>query len=358
MKCYTSIMLLYIHIPFCDSKCSYCSFNSYVDKFHLKTDYMLALQKQLTYELERFSATPKCIETLFIGGGTPSTVSPELYQPIFSLLQPYLSDDAEITSEANPNSATPQWLQGMYDLGVNRISFGVQSFNDEKLKFLARAHKSSDAVKAIKTARQIGFNHLSLDLIYATAMDTKELLEHDLDVAFSLPIDHLSAYALTIEEGTPFATTPEVANEKLSLTTWFIEAIKSRGFDQYEISNFGTYQSKHNLGYWQYKDYIGLGSGAVGFLKDRRLYPTSSVEAYITNPLEISTELLDDEEIKMEKIFLGLRSTVGVDLDILSMDEKQRADLLVSEKRVRFKQGRYYNDDFLLSDELALFITT
>ncbi len=350
-------MLLYIHIPFCDSKCSYCSFNSYVDKFHLKTDYMQALQKQLLYELERFNALAKSIETLFIGGGTPSTVNPELYKPIFSLLQPYLADDAEITFEANPNSATPQWLQGMYELGVNRISFGVQSFNDEKLKFLARAHQSSDAIKAVETAKKIGFDHLSLDLIYATAMDTKELLQHDLDIALSLPIDHLSAYALTIEEGTPFASTPEVANEKLALTTWFLKSIKSHRFGQYEISNFGTYRSKHNLGYWQYKDYIGLGSGAVGSLKGTRFYPTSSVEAYIADPLEITVEQLDDEAIKTEKVFLGFRSIVGVDPDILTLEEKKQADLLVGEKKLRFEQGRYYNDDFLLSDELVLFIT-
>ena len=349
-------MLLYIHIPFCDSKCSYCSFNSYVDKFALRESYMQALMHQLQFELERFEAKPGAIETLFIGGGTPSTVAPDLYRPIFEQLRPYLAEGAEVTSEANPNSATPEWLEGMRALGVNRISFGVQSFNDEKLKLLARAHRGDDALKAVKNAARAGFEHISIDLIYATACDTKALLAHDLETAFSLPIDHLSAYALTIEEGTPFAATPEMAKEKLELTQWLFGRIQEAGFEQYEISNFGRYRSVHNLGYWQYKPYIGLGCGAVGFLRDTRYYPLTSVEAYIADPLDIREELLSAEEMKSERLFLGLRSIVGVDAAELLPEERQRADLLVEEEKLRFSAGRYYNPDYLLSDELTLFI--
>lgn len=349
-------MLLYIHIPFCDSKCSYCSFNSYVDKFHLKTMYMQALGHQLDRELERFGAEPGSIETLFIGGGTPSTVSPELYVPLFETLRPYLADDAEITSEANPNSASETWLRGMHALGVNRISFGVQSFDDAKLKLLARAHKSGDAIDAVHTASQVGFTHLSIDLIYATALDTFALLERDLDLAFSLPIDHLSAYALTIEEGTPLARRPESAHEQLDQTTWLFDRIKAHGFEQYEISNFGTYRSRHNMGYWRYSDYIGLGSGAVGFLKDRRFYPNTSVEGYIDDPLFVTTETLDAEAIRTERIFLGLRSCIGLDAALLTPPESARATLLGEEGKLRLENGYFYNTDYLLSDELALFI--
>ncbi len=316
---------------------------------------MKALLIQLKYELKRFKAEEKSIETIFIGGGTPSTVRPELYRPIFELLNPYIKDDAEITSEANPNSATSEWLEGMYDLGVNRISFGVQSFNDEKLKKLGRAHRAVDASSALLRAKEAGYRHLSLDLIYAVDGDTKELLAHDLQEAFKLPIDHLSAYALTIEEGTPFAATPDVANEKLALTEWFLQSIKTH-FPSYEISNFGNYRSKHNLGYWEYKDYIGLGSGAVGFLKDTRFYPTKDVQAYIDNPLDIQSENLSEASIKIEKIFLGLRSIVGVSEKILTSQESKNAQLLVTENKLRYKNGRFYNDDYLLSDELALFI--
>lgn len=317
---------------------------------------MEALYKQLSFELQRFEATKNSIETLFIGGGTPSTVPPLLYRKIFELIQPYLVQDAEITTEANPNSATKEWLHGMYTLGVNRVSFGVQSFDANKLKLLNRAHSPQQAQEAILHAKEVGFKNISLDLIYATYGDTKELLEHDLQTAFSLPINHLSAYALTIEEATPFEKKPHMAKEQLSLTEWFFQKIKEHGFTQYEISNFGSYQSKHNKGYWEYKEYIGAGSGAVGKLGNRRFYPTKGVEAYIENPLDIDAEHLSQEDQKTEKIFLGLRSSIGVATEILTHEEHRRAMLLVEEKKLSFLENRFYNPDYLLSDEIALFL--
>jgi len=351
-------MLLYIHIPFCDSKCSYCAFNSYVDKFHLKRDYMVSLKKQLSFELERFEAKENSIETLFIGGGTPSTISPQLYSALFKLIKPYLREDAEITSEANPNSATKEWLEGMYALGVNRISFGVQSFNEAKLKLLNRAHTPQMAQNAIEEAYRIGFKNISLDLIYATKGDTKELLKYDIKTAFSLPINHLSAYALTIEEGTAFEKKPQMAQEHLELTEWIIQTIKEHGFEQYEISNFGTYHSRHNLGYWEYKDYIGAGAGAVCKKERERFYPNPEIESYIANPLKMRIESLEDADIRLEKIFLGFRSCVGVKKELLTDEEKIRASILKKEKKLLYKEGVFYNPDYLLADELALFLTS
>ena len=351
-------MLLYIHIPFCDSKCSYCAFNSYVDKFHLKLEYMIALKTQLQDELQRFNAKEQSIETVFIGGGTPSTVSPELYAPIFELLKPFLHDNLEITSEANPNSATEEWLEGMKNLGVNRISFGVQSFNKEKLKILNRAHSPEQAITAINEAYHVGFKNISLDLIYATLGDTKELLLHDINTAFELPINHISAYALTIEEGTAFESKPQMSAEQLSLTSWIFQTIQERGFKQYEISNFGTYNSAHNLGYWTYKDYMGVGCGAVGKLKNQRFYPSSILEEYIKNPCEVKIETLSEEDIKIEKIFLGLRSSVGISASLLDKQELERANLLVDEKKLFKKKDVFYNEDYLLADEIALFISS
>jgi oxygen-independent coproporphyrinogen-3 oxidase len=319
---------------------------------------MQALLKQLDFELKRFSVKKRSIETVFIGGGTPSTIEPMLYESIFKSLKPYLQDNIEITSEANPNSATKEWLEGMFALGVNRISFGVQSFNDEKLKLLNRAHNSKAAINAVKDAKEIGFKNLSLDIIYGVAGDTPKLIENDLNIAFSLPINHISAYALTIEEGTPFQKTPQMSHEKLEMTQNLFQSITCKGFKQYEISNFGSYQSKHNIGYWEHKDYIGLGSGAVGFLKDTRYYPTPSLESYIRNPLDLYEEKLTAEDIKIEKIFLGLRSLIGVQKDILNIKEQNRADLLLKERKLTCKKSIYYNSDYLLSDELALFITT
>ena len=350
-------MLLYIHIPFCDSKCHYCSFNSYVDKFHLKKAYMHALLEQLQHELERFEAKKESIETLFIGGGTPSTISPELYEPIFATIAPFMIEDAEITSEANPNSATKEWLEGMRALGVNRISFGVQSFDEKKLRILNRTHSPKQAIDAVENAFKVGFEHISLDLIYAVLGDTKELLHHDLAQAFSLPIDHLSAYALTIEENTPFAKKPQMSKEQLPQTKWLFEEIKKHGFPQYEISNFGRYQSRHNLGYWHYKEYIGAGAGAVGKKGDTRLYPQSDIEAYIKNPARVQTEKLSFEDMKFEQIFLGLRSEVGVDNALLDDAERKQAEILTAEGKLEYKEGRYFNSDFLLADEIALFLS-
>ena len=327
-----------------------------MDKFDTREDYMKALTIQLRFELKRFNAKENSIETLFIGGGTPSTVMPELYQPIFKLLKPYLQENAEITTEANPNSATKEWLKGMHDLGVNRVSFGVQSFNADKLKALNRAHNPQQAKDAILHADRLGFTHISLDLIYNYQNDTKALLLNDIETAFSLPIDHISAYELTIEDGTKFSATPEVRQEDENLAFFVTNMIEKRGFKAYEISNFGTYQSRHNKGYWEIKDYIGAGAGAVGFLKERRFYPTTGIESYIDNPLDITEERLTKEELLTEKIFLGLRSSIGIEKTSLSADMQQKANLLCEEKKLRSNNTHYYNDNFFIADELSLYI--
>ncbi len=317
---------------------------------------MKALHQQLSFELKRFDAKAQSVETLFIGGGTPSTVVPELYAPIFELLHPYLKKNAEITTEANPNSATKEWLEGMKNLGVNRVSFGVQSFNAQKLKALNRAHNPQQAKDAILYAKKLGFEHLSLDLIYNYQGDTKALLLADIKEAFSLPIDHISAYELTIEVGTKFSTTPEVRQEDENLAFFVTQEIEERGFKAYEISNFGTYQSQHNKGYWELKNYIGAGAGAVGFLKDKRYYPQTNIDAYVSNPLHINEEPLTSDELLTEKIFLGLRSSVGIKKSLLSDKMIEKANLLCKKKKLLCDATHYYNNNFFLSDELALYI--
>ena len=317
---------------------------------------MQALHKQLFFELERFDAKKDSIESLFIGGGTPSTIDPELYKPIFELLQPYLKENIEVTSEANPNSAGKEWLKGMHDLGVNRVSFGVQSFDEDKLKALNRAHNPQQAKDAILYAKEIGIRHISLDLIYNYQGDTKKLILNDINTALSLPIDHISAYELTIEDGTKFSATPEVRQENENLAFYVTEQIEQRGFKSYEISNFGTYQSQHNKGYWQIKDYIGAGAGAVGFLKDRRFYPTTGIEAYIANPLAATEEVLTADELLTERVLLGLRSCIGVEKASLSEEMLEKAEFLCKEKKLMFSDTHYHNENFFLSDEFALYI--
>lgn len=349
-------MLVYLHIPYCDSKCYYCSFNSYVDKFDTRHAYMSALYQQLCFELKRFHPEKESIKTLFIGGGTPSTIAPQLYAPLFELLNPYLKKDAEITIEANPNSATKSWLGGMKALGVNRISFGVQSFNADKLKALNRAHSPQQAKKAVLCAKALGFEHLSLDLIYNYKGDTKTLLGRDIQEAFSLPIDHISAYELTIEEGTVFSNTPQVRQENDDLAFFVSGEIQKKGFLQYEISNYGTHQSEHNKGYWRHENYIGAGAGAVGFLKDRRFYPQKDVEAYIRDPLKIKEELLSEEEMLTEKIFLGLRSNIGIHSAVLTPNMHKKALFLAQENKLVCKNEIFYNPNYFLSDSLALYL--
>jgi len=317
---------------------------------------MQALHTQLIFELERFEAKENSIETLFIGGGTPSTVDPSLYAPIFKLLQPYLQKNAEITTEANPNSASKEWLKGMHDLGVNRVSFGVQSFDEKKLKALNRAHNPQQAKDAIRHAHDLGIKHLSLDLIYNYKGDSKDLILKDINIAFSLPIDHISAYELTIEDGTKFSATPEVKQENENLAFYVTEQIEKRGFKSYEISNFGTYQSKHNKGYWQIKDYIGAGAGAVGFLKDRRFYPSTDIESYIANPLAITEEVLRADELLTERVLLGLRSSIGVEKASLSEEMLKKAEFLCKKKKLSSSDTHYHNENYFLSDELALYI--
>lgn len=316
---------------------------------------MKAVVEQLHFELKKFNYEP--IETIFIGGGTPSTIAPELYIELFNVIKEYLENECEITVEANPNSATLEWLDGMQKLGVNRVSFGTQSFNDEKLKLLGRSHRASDAINAIKNASKVGFEHISLDLIYNVDGDTLELIKEDLQTSFSLPIDHISAYSLIIEEHTVFEKKEQMSKESEEITEYLFRTIKEHGFEHYEISNFGKYHSKHNIGYWKYKDYMGVGAGAVGFLKDERYYPLEDILSYIKTPLQQRIECLSEEDILIEKIFLGLRSYVGFSKEILTSEQLDRATLLVKEKKLLFKNDTFYNTNYLISDEIALFLT-
>ena len=353
-------MLLYIHIPFCDSKCFYCAFNSYTDRFHLKHEYMNALKKQLRNNLDNYVIKDnKKIETVFIGGGTPSTIKAFEYEEIFEMIKPHLEEFAEITTEANPNSASYEWLQSMKNLGVNRVSFGVQSFDNDKLKFLGRAHNSNSAIKAIQNAKEIGFKGINCDIIYGVQNDTMESMKKDFDTAFSLPITHLSAYSLTIEEGTKFFDRSSVKIDDEELSYEIFDYINKNGFHQYEISNFAknkVSESKHNYGYWQHKEYLGVGAGAVGYVNQQREYPHKNLEEYIKNPLFTQIEKIDDEDIKTEKVLLGLRCSNGVDLSLFDEKEKQKIDELIQYDKIYVENDKVFNKNFLLSDELALYI--
>ncbi|MDD4329109.1 MAG: radical SAM family heme chaperone HemW [Aliarcobacter sp.] len=353
-------MLLYIHIPFCDSKCFYCAFNSYTDRFHLKHEYMNALKKQLKNDIENYVIKHnRKIETVFIGGGTPSTIKPSEYEEIFQMIKPHLEEFSEITTEANPNSASYEWLENMNKLGVNRVSFGVQSFDNDKLKFLGRSHNANSAIKAIQNAKSIGFKGINCDIIYGVQNDTMESLKKDFDTAFSLPITHLSAYSLTIEEGTKFFDRSSVKIDDEELSYEIFDYINKQGFHQYEISNFAKNkesESKHNYGYWQHKEYLGVGAGAVGYVNQERHYPSKSIEEYIQNPLFFDVEKINLDDVKTEKILLGFRSLNGVEMSLFNEEEMKKIDDLIQYDKVYIENNRVFNKNFLLSDELALYI--
>jgi len=350
-------MLLYIHIPFCDSKCFYCAFNSYTTQHYLKESYIKSLKLELKEKLKMHN---KQIETIFIGGGTPSCIDAIKYKEILDIIKPYIKTDIEITIEANPNSASLDWLKTIYSIGVNRVSFGVQSFDNDKLKFLGRNHNKQNALDAILNANKVGFNHINLDIIYDTKLDTKELLENDLKIIKTLQIDHISAYSLTIEEGTKFFNKSNVKIENINLANYLFEQLKDLGFEQYEISNFAKNKdarSKHNLGYWQYKEYLGIGCGAVGRVGNKRYYGFKDILEYNNKYFEYEEiEELSKEDILIEKVLLGFRSDVGVDINLLNKSQQDKIYELIDINKVMIQDNRVINLDFMLADELSLYI--
>lgn len=321
-------MLLYLHIPFCDQKCPYCSFNSYPGKSHLWKEYLEKVLEEFRWHQRR---RPTTFETLYIGGGTPSTLPVPFFERFFEEVGPFLKPGGERTIEANP-TAPVEWLEGVAPY-FTRISIGIQSFNREKLQFLGRHQTPEEGVKFVEGAKRAGFQEISIDFIYRTAVDTRQLLEGDLEIAFSLPITHLSCYSLTLEEGTRFAGRRELLSSDEELEFWFIERVRER-FPQYEVSNFGT-PSLHNLGYWELKEYRGLGAGGVGFERRGgrfyRYYHNLKVEEYLSNPLPGEWEEIGPRELRVEKLFLGLRSVVGVDPALLTPPQLERALQLVEE---------------------------
>ncbi len=340
-------------MPFCESKCPYCAFGSSDDEFNKASTYFQALVLDLNFHLK--SQNVREISSVFFGGGTPSAVNAKFYDEIFSILVPLCTPTTEITLEANPNSASLVWLKAMKSLGANRISFGAQSFFEDKLKFLGRIHSREQIFKAVENAGKAGFESINLDLIYDTKFDTKKRLLAEVANLKDLNITHLSAYSLTLEENTPFAGKKSYKKDSDSLAKFMIEQIGLAGFKQYEISNFGQI-CKHNLGYWQGKNYLGVGAFSVGFVDGTRYYAKNNIDTYIAKPTYRKKEILNESELVREHIFLGLRSIVGVEAGRLSEAQKKRANLLVENEKLLFKNGKFYNPNFLLSDEIALFI--
>ena len=309
---------LYIHIPFCISKCHYCNFISFSGKNELLEQYFSALKKEIKFY---FADCNQTLETIYIGGGTPSVADFRFYQEIFNLLSDLIiiSPDAEITMEINPGTVDLDYLKNIRALGINRLSIGVQSFDDKILKFINRIHNSKEAIKTIEIANQAGFGNISIDLIYGLPDQTPENWEETLNHALNLDINHISTYGLKIEENTEFSRhlpknlPDDEIQSQIYLKT--IEILENNGFNHYEISNFGlkNFESQHNLCYWKNKEYFGLGLSAHGYLNRVRYSNTENLEEYLINPVKraFENQISATERIE-EAIFLGLRLTEGI----------------------------------------------
>ena len=313
---------LYIHIPWCVRKCPYCDFNSHEQVDPDFAGYGQALVHDLDADLERYGATP--FTSLFFGGGTPSLFPPQHLEPLFKKLRELnlISDTTEITLEANPGTLDLGHLGGYYELGINRLSIGVQSFNTDVLKALGRIHDRTQAIAMIEHAKAVGFSRINVDLMHGTPGQTPAIARDDLEVVRDLEIRHLSWYQLTIEPNTAFySKPPKLPDEDLLEDTEEIgsEIIESMGLAHYEVSAFAKpgEEAKHNLNYWEFGDYFGIGAGAHGKITTERgvirTQRTRQPSNYLARTDCYATETpLADGHLGAECLMNGLRLKSGI----------------------------------------------
>ncbi|UYZ83834.1 radical SAM family heme chaperone HemW [Entomomonas sp. E2T0] len=317
---------LYIHIPWCVRKCPYCDFNSHATKGELpEQEYITALLADLALEVDAAQQRP--IQSIFIGGGTPSLFSADSFELLLNGIakQLTLAQDIEITLEANPGTAEQQKFANYFSLGINRLSIGVQSFHSTQLQALGRIHSAQEAIKAVEMAHQAGFTRLNLDLMHGLPEQTPEQAIADLQQAIALQPDHLSWYQLTIEPNTAYWSHPPVLPEDEAL--WAIQEqgqslLAENGFQQYEVSAYAkstNAQAKHNLNYWTFGDFIGIGAGAHGKLTQLdgtiyRNWKTRVPKDYLASnkPSQAGERRLTNEELPVEFMMNALRLKEGV----------------------------------------------
>lgn len=341
---------IYVHFPFCRRKCIYCNFYSVADT-RLRDSYFDALCREI--ELTSDFLPDKHIDTLYFGGGTPSLCAPAELERIANKLRDIyvFSDDLEWTMEANPEQLDPSYLADLKELGINRLSIGVQSFDDRVLQLLHRGHSAEQARRAVENAAAAGFQNLSLDLIYDIAYRTREMWQHDLQTALSLPVTHLSAYSLTVEENTLLARkvregAPFVAEELDAERDYLLlkELSEKAGFVQYEISNFAKDGaiSRHNFSYWTGEPYLGLGPAAHSFRSPLRRWNVADILRYVAGvkneSLEVGEELLTPDMQYDEYVLLRLRTSKGVDVNDL-------------ERRFGSERRRYFEQQLQKTNE-------
>ena len=308
---------LYIHIPFCIKKCKYCDFNSFSACREEKATYLDAL----ILEMEKYRG--EAVDTIFIGGGTPTSLTAEQLEKLLKNVQEkfVLAELCEFTVEANPKTLDEEKLEILKKYGVNRLSIGVQSFNDNELLALGRVHTGIEAEETIRLAKKY-FDNISIDLMCAIPNQTKDSFKKNLEKAFSLNPSHISCYSLILEEGTPLFDENEKGNlvlpdenEEREIYDIAVCEMEKHGYGQYEISNFAKsgFESRHNKKYWQCDEYIGIGLSAHSYIDGVRFSNTDDFSSYIKGEFATGEkEVLSKEDKMSEFMFLGLRMTDGV----------------------------------------------
>lgn len=319
---------IYLHIPFCLKKCRYCDFCSFPNISRKRIEEYLAA---LTVEIKNAPLLPEgnFVASVFFGGGTPSLLLPKDISLILSEIKSKypISEDAEITLEANPATADLEKLTAFRAVGINRLSIGVQSFDDSELRFLGRLHTASEAVSFFRSAREAGFSNINIDLIYAIPGQTKETLSKTLDTVLSLSPEHISAYGLILEEGTPLYEDKDnivfqTEDGEADLYDIVSERLVQSGYEQYEISNYARngFRSVHNMGYWESRLYLGFGVSATSLFGEKRYTNTKDIDRYIAQPLSSVDEVeeMTEENRLFDYVMMALRTSEGISESVFS----------------------------------------
>lgn len=306
---------IYIHIPFCRSICSYCDFTKVLYNKDLVIPYLEALESEIDdfYESE-------LVDTLYIGGGTPSCLSEYETQRLIDILSRFkFSSDYEFTFECNIEDIDQRLLLDLKEMGVNRLSIGIESFDNDKLKFMNRNITFKEAVEKIVLVREAGFDNINVDLMYGIPYEKVKDLRKDLNLFLKLDVEHISTYSLIIEDHT-MCKVREDANiceeEELRMYEYIETKLKKQGYVHYEISNFAKpgYESKHNLRYWNNEEYYGFGLGASGYIKGFRYENTRSFDDYLKGEYKLDEHLVSSQEMMENEVMLGLRKIQGINL--------------------------------------------
>ncbi|MCE6992531.1 radical SAM family heme chaperone HemW [Dyadobacter sp. CY323] len=324
-------MHLYIHIPFCRQACHYCDFH-FSTNIANKRAIVEAIAREIVLQKTYLSAAP--IETVYFGGGTPSMLDRSELELILQTIRQHFEviSDPEFTLEANPDDLSETKLQQLFDAGINRLSIGIQSFNDAHLTFLNRIHSAFEAENCVNTARNIGIKNISIDLIYAIPAPDHSILHGDLQKAFSLNVSHISAYCLTIEPQTAFGSwlkkkkikpiDEEFAAQQFEI---LVKTLAENGFEQYEISNFARNEqySRHNSSYWKQRPYLGVGPSAHSYNGISRAFNVANNAKYLQaiheNVIPATLEILSAADQTNEYVLTGLRTKWGVNKDKLEL---------------------------------------